>query len=144
MMAADRELPIRLFNGEIIPTFVMGNETVKVRWDAILVRKFGDGMFDCEGKFQRLFIDSAGYIMRTEQHPVEAYRLLADRKKGTFEKPLVLPPMQPGAAKYQIVTTYWCNPVQKYLFPIINYEESVGFYVMGNSQISAPVSGQVW
>ena len=131
MMLTDRQLPIKLEYGEITPSYVMSNETVEVRWRATKVRKFGDGIFDCQGTVQRRFIDSEGYTTLSEEFPIQSYRLMGEAESAAFTKSLVIPMMQTGAATYQVITRYWCNPVQKYLLPITNYEEKVNFFVVG-------------
>lgn len=127
-MLLDRQLPIKLSHGKIYPYTVESGSPVTVSWTVAKARKFGPGLFDCQGTFIRRIADSGGFTIDTKPQPIMSYKLIGDNVEGTFTKDFIMPMMLPGPATYQVITTYWCNPLQKFL-PIVNHEEIVHFMV---------------
>lgn len=134
VMILDRELPVKLTYGELKPTVIYANPAsgaqVTVSWSVQRMRKFGNGILDCQGTFYRRIIDAAGYVTETKPGAVQSIILIGDKEIGAFTKDVSLPPLTPGAATYRIITQYWCNPIQKYLFPINHQEELIHFMVL--------------
>jgi hypothetical protein len=125
-MGLDRQLPIVLETGTVD---VVSNDEIKITWVAHKQREFGDGLFECQGDYYRRITDSGGFITQSKPEPIQSYKLLDGKISGSFSKELVLPVMLPGPATYQVVTIYWCNPLQKLLLPIVHYEKPVHFIV---------------
>lgn len=132
-MLADRQVPMTLTYGGMKPDVVESNTLVSVTWTASKIRKFGEGLFDCEGSVTRKIIDSGGFVIETKAMPAMSYKLIGEQQSGTFSKQFMMPTLLPGIATYQVITTYWCNPVQKYIFPITHIEVPIHF-VVGDSK----------
>lgn len=128
-MALDRDTPMLLSFEAIQPNEVVSGTIFNITWTATKKRKFGDGWLDCQGTFIRRFTDSAGFTIESKPQPVESYKLIGETKQtGQFNKQVLVPSMLPGSATYQIITTYWCNPLQK-LLPIVHHEQLIHFTV---------------
>lgn len=128
-MTLDREIPIKLSYGKMVPNEIESGSVVSVTWSVIKVRTFGDGVLDCQGTFVRRITDAGGFVTDTKPQPTISYKLIGDKNEGEINKDFVMPVLLPGPAIYQITTTYWCNPIQKYFLPIVNKEEQVHFIV---------------
>jgi hypothetical protein len=128
-MALDREMPIKLSYGKLVPNEIESGSVVSATWSVIKVRTFGHGLLDCQGTFVRRITDSGGFVTDTKPQPAISYKLIGDKNEGEINKEFVMPVLLPGPAIYQITTTYWCNPIQKYFLPIVNKEEAVHFIV---------------
>lgn len=122
-MALDRSTPIIISEGRIEPNLLTPGETATLIWKATIVR-------DCEGSIRRVFTDAAGFVTISEPFPA-VYISIFTASKQEFRKELKLPPkMTDGQGKYQIDRTFWCNPVQRYLWPIHDISEPIYFNVV--------------
>lgn len=115
LMLFDRDLPVILAY-TITTAATTSGQSITIKWNVKVNRV-------CEGVYMRRIVDSGGFITNSKSTPLN----LADKITGeTF----VLPLMLPGSATYQVFTTYWCNPLQKYIWPIMNTEKAVHFNIL--------------
>lgn len=110
IMLFDRRQPLDLIEGYITPDEVRGGQEVRVTW---VVREHRD----CDGRLWKLFIDSAKNAYATVWEPTVYHLTFADQR--TFQKLMTIPKgMTPGPAIYTTKIERWCNPLQKYIWPI--------------------------
>lgn len=110
IMLFDRREPLELIDGYITPFNVRGGQEVRITWVARELRA-------CGGELHKLFIDSAKVAHPTVREPTVYHQTFADER--TFQKLMTIPRgMAPGPAIYTTKIERWCNPLQKYLWPI--------------------------
>lgn len=134
-MITDRDLPVTLINGRISPSSVYTGQTVTITWYGKISRM-------CEGVVYRRVVDSGGFIIDTKLGRAESFTLLEGKGYGDFNKTAVIPPMLPGPATYQVFTSYWCNPFQKYIWPIFHAEDLIHFTVLKTELPAGPKGDQ--
>ncbi|MDE2101781.1 MAG: hypothetical protein KGL39_31330 [Patescibacteria group bacterium] len=127
-MAFDREPPLTLYNGRIVPPAVIAGQTVEVMWRA----KFSGR--DCPGLTQRELVDSKSNIWP---------KVLRGRRgvfvpdspgssTGTVKTPPLEVPRQmaAGRARYKVTQFYYCNVLQRWLaWPIVQASPEITFEV---------------
>jgi hypothetical protein len=128
-MVFDREPPLDLYSGRIIPSQVAPGHEVSVVWQARFSGR------DCPGYSQRELIDSRRNLWpelirerRGKFHPSNEDPLI-----GTVTTPpLVIPEqMVKGTAYYQVTQFYFCNRLQILLrWPIIKPSVPIEFEVI--------------
>jgi hypothetical protein len=111
IMLSYRVQPVTISGGYITPSTVHAGDTIRITWTATEHRA-------CDGYIIQRVIDSLGYIHEMERTPT-VYHETLDHGGRTFQKLLTLPlHMAPGPAIYSPVVYRWCNPLQKWLWPI--------------------------
>lgn len=127
-MAFDRNPPLRLYNGVIIPMIVVPGENVRVVWRAHFSGR------DCPGLTQREIVDSKSNIWP---------KVLRGRRgvfvpdspglaTGAVKTPTLEIPEQiaPGPAYYKVTQFYYCNFLQRWLaWPIVAASPNIRFEV---------------
>lgn len=126
IMTVDRADPVVLTSGVIEPRQVRSGEDVTVTW-VVEERR------SCEGELRRLIIDSTG--KRFEYEPEKTVYHDISVKFGpsfkTFSKTFKTPQgMALGEATYYPVLHRWCNPLQKYVWPIVSKRIAIKFEVV--------------
>ena len=122
VMLLDRRQPLELIEGNITPYNVRAGQEVRVTWTAKELRA-------CDGEVYRVFIDSAKTVYPTLVEPTVYHQSFADRR--TFQKLMVIPAgMTPGPAIYFAPIERWCNPLQKYIWPIRSEGLQIPFNVI--------------
>lgn len=127
-MAFDRTPPLRLYDGQIIPSTVAPGQTdVEVKWKADFSGR------DCPGYSQRELVDSKrGLWAQLRRSRAGVFIPDKDKpEKGTVTTPpLSIPAMAPGKASYKVTQFYFCNPLQMVLhWPIIQPSPYIYFEV---------------
>lgn len=122
IMLFDRRQPLELIDGSISPYNAKAGQEVRVTWTARELRA-------CDGELYRVFIDSAKTVYPTLVEPTVYHQTFADRR--TFQKLMVIPAgMTPGPAIYFAPIERWCNPLQKYIWPIRSEGLQIKFNVV--------------
>lgn len=110
IMLLDRREPLDLISGYITPLDARGGDEVRVTWTAKEHRA-------CDGQLIRVFIDSAKVAYPTVTEPTVYHRTFSDQR--TFQKKMIVPRgMALGPAYYTARVERWCNPIQRYVWPI--------------------------
>ena len=86
----------------------------------------------CPGVVTRVIIDSQGVV----QHLPETDAVKFDPKTNQFERPFPVPlKTAPGPATYVGLVTRWCNPIQKFFWPIVSTTRLP--FTVGNEPVTA-------
>ena len=92
----------------------------------------------CKGVVDRSIIDSKGVIYRLKETATSNIKPI---EHGGFEFSRTFPVpvgMASGPATYRAIVTRWCNPIQKFFWPIVE-ETDVKFSVLPPAVTLAPV-----
>jgi len=110
----DRRDPIDFIDGRMVPKNVYPGQVVEVHWYAERKRA------GCDGEFSRRIIDAAGKIHDFLIEPETApKKLLVIGKPEKIPRTFLLPDgMVPGRAYYTPRGHFWCNWLQKMLWPM--------------------------
>jgi hypothetical protein len=115
VMLLDRRQPVELSNVRINPQGIKGDEEITVTYDAVVRRE------NCGGEVMRTIVDSSGRVTAFVGEPTvfNGSVLEVVGKKITFSKTFSLPRgLSAGKAQYVPLIYRWCNPLQRYLWPI--------------------------
>lgn len=122
IMLGDRREPLELISGSIRPNDAKAGQEVRVTWTAQEFRP-------CDGELYRIFIDSSKTVYPTVVEPTVYHKTFADQR--TFQKVMIVPAgMTPGPAIYTTAIERWCNPLQKYIWPIRSEGLQIQFNVI--------------
>ncbi len=91
----------------------------------------------CKGVVDRSIIDSKGVIYRLKETATSNIKPI---EHGGFEFSRTFPVpvgMASGPATYRAIVTRWCNPIQKFFWPIVE-ETDVKFSVAPPAVVLAP------
>lgn len=110
----DRREPVHLYQGKFIPEIVIPGQTIVIIWEADELRSGCDGVFE-----RRITERTTGKVHQFKREATIYHLVGPSGGRQTFSKDFTLPDaMTPGPAEYQTIGERWCNPVQKYLWPI--------------------------
>lgn len=127
IMLFDRRQPVTLELISLEPNDTHEGDEVTVTYKSIVHK---DG---CGGELLRTIVDSAHKITAFVREPtVFNNRKLGVEKEFTFSKTLIIPRgLTPGPAVYVPLIDRWCNPLQRFLWPIQQSPiPSIGFNVL--------------
>lgn len=115
IMLLDRRQPLQLEITSIEPNIGRVGDELTVNYDAVINRN------GCGGELLRVIIDSANHVSAFVREPT----IFNNRSMGKpgerihFSKTLIIPRgVTPGTAVYAPLIDRWCNPLQRYLWPI--------------------------
>lgn len=122
-MLLDRREPITLYEGRFDPDVVRPDQKVNVIWYAKENRP-------CDGEIERRIVDSSKKIHAFTREST-VYHIQNVNGIQLFTKPIIIPDsIAQGEAIYSTHGHRWCNPVQKYIWPIEFFGPAVKFYVV--------------
>lgn len=126
IMFLDRRQPVELQLVSIEPSKVREGDEVTVTYNANIIRE------GCGGELLRTIVDSANKITAFVREPTVFNNNKVTSGNITVSKTLIVPRgITPGPAKYVPKIERWCNPLQRYLWPIQqNPEPSIEFTVL--------------
>lgn len=129
VMLLDRRTPIVVEAVSLLPDPARPGDTMTMRWRAREYRA-------CDGMVIRRFVQNADKIIRETISQATVYHGIADGKAHEFEIQFVIPNnFGPGRYTYAPVTIRWCNVLQKYLWPIVTYTQTIDFTVIDRPQV---------
>lgn len=127
IMLFDRRQPVQLEITSIEPAGGRIGDELTVNYDAVVNRG------GCGGELLRVIIDSANHVSAFVREPT----IFNNRSMGKpgerihFSKTLIIPRgVTPGAAIYAPLIDRWCNPLQRYLWPIQQDPPPRGYFTM--------------
>lgn len=126
IMFLDRRQPVELELISFEPSAVHEGDEVTVTYRANIHRE------GCGGELVRTIVDSANKITAFVREPTVFNNNRSALGNVEFAKTLIIPRgVTPGPAKYVPKIERWCNPLQRYLWPIQqNPEPSIEFTIL--------------
>jgi hypothetical protein len=123
VMLLDRRDPAELTGGQMLPHDVRSGQAVTIAWDIIERRA-------CAGEFTPIIIDAGKQVHYFARQPT-VYRDTLRPDGLRFYKHITLPTgLAPGPAIYTVQVERWCNPLQRYLWPIPSKAARIEFNVI--------------
>ena len=123
-MVLDRRDPVILQQegSYISPSTISGGQKFLLTYKV-------DEIWPCDGEVAVRIIDSTGRIFPYAVEPT-VYRRTLDRTTNVFVKERIAPTgLASGLAKYETEIYRWCNPFQKYIWPIHSKSLKLTFMV---------------
>jgi len=124
-MVGDRDTVVEVVNARIVPHNIVAGGEVEVTWMANELRT------DCGGEVHRTVIDSKG-----KRFPYPVFSVVdrddSDKqaKPQEFSRLIKLPAkMAPGPFVMSVVVYRWCNPIQKFFWPMVDPMPPMAGYV---------------
>ena len=97
----------------ISPAPARPGERIFITWSAVAHR-------NCAGYTIPRVVESTGRVFEYARTPTVYQDLMAPLARS-FTKELILPAiMTSGPARYEAIVIRWCNPVQQYIWPMID------------------------
>lgn len=119
-MVMDRDVPLKIEGGEVLPEQVVLGDTAQVHWQMQVLRI-------CSGVVYRSLVDSQGTVWNSAPSKTKrSMKLGALDFTRNFQVPYG---MALGPAKYQVKVLWRCNPLQQY-WPIEMHTPVLTFKVL--------------
>lgn len=130
-LVLDRDTPFNFVEGRIEPTTVHPGDEVTIRWTTTVRR-------DCDGLIHRSFTDSTGALFPMEPVPAVYSQV---REGNSFARNFRVPfGLAPGPATYNVRAYYWCNWMQRYVWPIAAHSPRAEFMVLPKVSFHLPTT----
>lgn len=119
----DRRPPLRIEPGaHIDPDPVKIGGTITLTWGVTVDR-------NCAGEVISRLIDSTGRIYEYDRGPA-TYKDMTRPFPQYYTKNIALPTVMPlGKTQYDSIIARWCNPIQQYLWPMVEHTQPVWFEI---------------
>lgn len=126
IMLFDRRQPVQLEITSIVPNAGRVGDELTVNYDVMIDR---DG---CNGELLRVIIDSANHVSAFVREPIVFTNRIGNfGERVHLSKTFVIPRgVTPGPAIYAPLIDRWCNPLQRYLWPIQQDPPPRGHFIM--------------
>ena len=130
----DRRASVETLSIRFVSGPVVAGERVIVQWTVKELRgAWGGG--SCGGLIYPRWIDSSGAVSDNSLQPdAIPFREFRGSEPQTFQRPRLVPPeLMPGEATFAPWTIRWCNPLQKWIWPMRDELPKVHFTVSPKS-----------